>query len=65
MTDPRFAKRIDEMTKLETQSIICVPLRSRLRVLGVIQLVNVDMKHFGDQEIFLSAVVVRLCRHRD
>ena len=24
-TDPRFAKRIDEMTKWETRSIICVP----------------------------------------
>src|SRR2546428_8645907 len=51
-TDPRFAKRIDEMTKLETRSIICVPLRSKLRVLGVIQLVNVDMEHFGAQEVF-------------
>ena len=49
MTDPRFAKRIDEMTKWETRSIICVPVRSKLRVLGVIQLVNVDMEHFGDQ----------------
>jgi diguanylate cyclase (GGDEF)-like protein len=52
MNDPRFAKRIDEMTKLETRSIICVPMRSKLRVLGVIQLVNVDMEHFGDQEFF-------------
>jgi len=51
-TDPRFAKRIDEMTRWETRSIICFPLRSRLRVLGVIQLVNVDMEHFGEQEIF-------------
>jgi diguanylate cyclase (GGDEF)-like protein len=51
-TDPRFAKRIDEMTQWETRSIICFPLRSRLRVLGVIQLVNVDMNHFGDAEIF-------------
>jgi len=50
--DQRFAKRIDEMTQWETQSIICVPLRSKLRVLGVIQLVNVDMEHFGDQESF-------------
>src|SRR5438094_4260698 len=50
--DPRFAKRIDEMTKLETRSIICVPLRSKLRVLGVIQLVNVHMEHFTDQETF-------------
>src|SRR5690348_12583842 len=51
-TDPRFAKRIDEMTKLETRSIICVPLRSKLRVLGVIQLVNVNMENFTDQETF-------------
>src|SRR6266403_3195928 len=51
-TDPRFAKRIDEMTKLETRSIICVPLRSKLRVLGVIQLVNVHMEHFTNQETF-------------
>jgi diguanylate cyclase (GGDEF)-like protein len=51
-TDPRFAKRIDEMTKWETRSIICVPLRSRLRVLGVIQLVNVRMDHFTEQESF-------------
>jgi diguanylate cyclase (GGDEF)-like protein len=50
--DPRFAKRIDEMTKWETQSIICVPLRSKHRVLGVIQLVNVDMRGFTDQEVF-------------
>lgn len=55
--DPRFAKRIDEMTKWETHSVICVPVRSKLRVLGVIQLVNVDMQNFGDQEqFFLQAL---------
>src|SRR5437016_425089 len=52
LTDPRFAKRIDEMTKWETRSIICVPLRSKLRVLGVIQLVNVHLDHFTNQETF-------------
>lgn len=50
-TDPRFAKRIDEMTKWQTHSIICLPLKSKQRVLGVIQLINVDMKHFGDHEV--------------
>src|SRR5437667_9079601 len=56
-TDPRFAKRIDEMTKWETRSIICVPLRSKLRVLGVIQLVNVHLDHFTNQEtIFLQSL---------
>ncbi|HZQ24399.1 MAG TPA: sensor domain-containing diguanylate cyclase [Terriglobales bacterium] len=52
MNDPRFAKRIDETTKWETRSIICVPLRSKHRVLGVIQLVNVNMENFSDQEVF-------------
>ena len=52
MNDPRFAKRIDEMTKWETRSIICVPLRSKHRVLGVIQLVNVNMAEFSDQDAF-------------
>ena len=51
-TDPRFAKRIDEMTKWETRTIICVPLRSKHRVLGVIQLVNVNMAGFKDDEAF-------------
>jgi diguanylate cyclase (GGDEF)-like protein len=50
--DQRFAKRIDEMTQWETESIICIPLRSKLRVLGVIQLVNVNLQHFTDQETF-------------
>jgi len=50
--DPRFAKRIDMMTKWETQSIICLPLRSKHRVLGVIQLVNVNLEGMGDNEMF-------------
>jgi diguanylate cyclase (GGDEF)-like protein len=55
--DPRFAKRIDQVTQWETQSIICVPLKSKLRVQGVIQLVNVDMAHFGaDETFFLQAL---------
>lgn len=49
--DPRFAKRIDDMTKWQTRSIICIPLSSKHRVLGVIQLINVDMKHFAEQDI--------------
>ncbi len=56
-TDRRFTKRIDEVTQLETHSIICVPLKSKLRVLGVIQLVNVDMAHFThEEEFFLQAL---------
>ncbi len=51
-SDPRFARRIDEKTRWETKSVICVPLRSKLRILGVIQLVNVDLSRFGESELF-------------
>jgi diguanylate cyclase (GGDEF)-like protein len=51
--DPRFSKRIDETTQWETHSVICVPLKSRLRVLGVIQLVNVDLSRFNESEVFV------------
>jgi GAF domain-containing protein len=51
-TDPRFAKRIDEMTRWETRSIICVPLVSKKKILGVIQLINVDKESFSDHELF-------------
>src|ERR1700692_1457242 len=37
--DERFASRIDEMTKWKTKSILCVPLASKNRILGVIQLI--------------------------
>src|ERR671923_2402758 len=47
-TDPRFAKRVDELTKWQTRSIICVPLKSKHRVLGVMQLINVQMTGFGE-----------------
>ncbi len=38
--DKRFAPRLDELTKIQTRSVVCVPVRSRDRVLGVIQLIN-------------------------
>src|SRR5246127_2243526 len=50
--DPRFAKRIDEMTKWKTRSIVCMPLKSRQHVLGVIQLINVGLSEFDENEIF-------------
>src|SRR6185312_10473731 len=52
MTDPRFAKRIDEMTKWQTRSMICVPLKSKHKVLAVIQLINAPIESFGESEMF-------------
>ncbi len=52
-SDPRFSSRLDEMTRLQTHSVICVPLRSKHRVLGVIQLVNANVG-LSEQELFFT-----------
>lgn len=55
--DVRFASRIDEMTRWKTRSILCVPLASKNRIFGVIQLLNVEMSTFGsDQFMLLQAL---------
>lgn len=51
--DERFAPRVDEMTQWQTKSILCVPLASKNRILGVIQLINVDMTSFGSDQFKL------------
>src|SRR3970040_2894898 len=38
--DPRFSKKGDESIKFTTQSLICVPLKSKGKCLGVIELIN-------------------------
>ena len=38
--DTRFFAKVDEKTKMETQSIVAVPVRFRDTVLGVIELIN-------------------------
>jgi diguanylate cyclase (GGDEF)-like protein len=54
--DPRFSSRLDELTQLKTQSVICVPLRSKHRVLGVIQLVNANVGLSEQEMFFLQAL---------
>lgn len=44
--DPRFFSGIDKISGFKTESIICAPLISRDRVLGVIELIN---KKIGDE----------------
>jgi diguanylate cyclase (GGDEF)-like protein len=51
--DERFASRIDDMTSWKTRSILCVPLASKSRILGVIQLINVEPGSFGNDQMML------------
>ncbi len=43
--DPRFNPKFDEITQTNTRSIVCVPIKGREQVLGVIELVNCLGKH--------------------
>jgi len=38
--DPRFSKRVDDMTGFTTQSLICLPLKVQDSVIGAIEIVN-------------------------
>lgn len=38
--DPRFLLAVDQLTQTRTRSVVCVPIKSKERVLGVIELVN-------------------------
>lgn len=38
--DERFNSKFDELTQVETRSVVCVPIKGREKVLGVIELIN-------------------------
>ena len=52
--DPRFSKKGDEISNFKTQSIICVPLVTRGRCLGVIELINkAQGNNFSEDDLLL------------
>lgn len=38
--DPRFYPRIDQATHFQTRSVLCVPLRAKGQVIGVLEVIN-------------------------
>jgi diguanylate cyclase (GGDEF)-like protein len=69
--DTRFFGKIDEKTKMETQSIVAVPVRFRDHCLGVIELVNcIGPKGFDEKDMGLlealadfAAIAIENARH--
>ena len=52
--DTRFFSKIDEKTKMETRSIVAVPVRYRDHCLGVIELINcVEREGFMERDLAL------------
>jgi diguanylate cyclase (GGDEF)-like protein len=56
--DPRFAAKFDSETQFKTRSILCAPLISRGRTIGVVEIINRTGGRFtqGDLEILLTLV---------
>ncbi len=51
-SDERFTPKVDELTHIETRSIVCVPIKARGHVLGVVELVNaLGRPSFGAEDI--------------
>jgi diguanylate cyclase (GGDEF)-like protein len=69
--DTRFFAKVDEKTKMETQSIVAVPVRFRDHCLGVIELINcVGVEGFNDRDLALlealadfAAIALENARH--
>ncbi len=50
--DPRFCSRFDAVTHFETRSIICVPLKNREKILGVLNLINrIEQTSFTERDM--------------
>jgi diguanylate cyclase (GGDEF)-like protein len=56
--DPRFAGKFDDKTQFQTRSILCAPLISRGRIIGVVEIINKLEGDFsqGDLEMLLTLV---------
>lgn len=69
--DTRFFGQVDEKTKMETHSIVAVPVKFRDHCLGVIELINcVGPKGFGARDMALlealadyAAIAIENARH--
>jgi diguanylate cyclase (GGDEF)-like protein len=56
--DPRFSGKFDSKTRFQTRSILCAPLISRGRTIGVVEIINRQGGRFtqADLEILLTLV---------
>jgi diguanylate cyclase (GGDEF)-like protein len=59
--DPRFARRFDHQTNFHTRSILCAPLISRGRIIGVIQVINRVGGRFTRADLKVLLTLVEPC----
>lgn len=59
--DWRFSQQIDQTFGFSTRSIICVPMITRGKLIGVIELLNkIDDKAFVDTDVTLLAILAQI-----
>lgn len=57
--DPRFLHKIDEDTHFDTRTILCAPLVSRGRTLGVLEMLNRKTEHgFSEEDLEVVQLLV-------
>lgn len=55
--DPRFYSGIDDMTGAETQSLLCVPMRSKRKIIGVLEVINKNNEQgFTEDDALLLSI---------
>jgi PAS domain S-box-containing protein len=55
--DPRFYDEIDKISGFETKSVLCVPLKARLRLIGVLEVINKeDESAFTEEDAILLGI---------
>lgn len=55
--DPRFYGEIDAKSGFETKSIVAVPMRTKERVIGVLEVINKRAGEFGEDDVKLTSAL--------
>jgi signal transduction histidine kinase len=55
--DKRFSPRVDEHTGFKTRSIVCVPIKHKARLIGVLEVLNKRGKPFDKEDVEFLTVV--------
>lgn len=56
--DPRFSRQFDEKSGFRTRSILCVPLKSQDRLIGVLEVINKkDAPSFNDDDLEMLTIL--------
>jgi GAF domain-containing protein len=56
-SDPRFYHGVDERTGFETRNLIAAPMRTRERVIGVVEIINKRSGPFVDRDVEVASAL--------